>query len=205
MPALLELNEPKQVIVEGNDDLRLFRYLASHLDILNIEVRHYGGIDNLRPFLRTLTTTPGFTSISSLAVVADANSSRESRVQKIQDALSNAGLPAPDAPLEIASDGSTQVAYLVVPHKRGSGMIEDVCLDSVRTDPVMECIDGYFECIEFSGASGPRETWAAKARLHAFLASRERPDLRLGEAAEAGIWQLEDDSFAPLRQLLRMI
>ena len=205
MPPLLELNEPKQVIVEGNDDLRLFRSLASHLNIPNIEVRHYGGIDNLRAFLRTLTTSPGFTSISSLAVVADANSSRENRVQKIQDALSNAGLPAPDAPLEIDSDGSTQVAFLVVPHDRGSGMIEDVCLDSVKVDPVMECVDSYFECIERSGASGPRETWAAKARLHAFLASRERPDLRLGEAAEAGIWHLEGDAFGPLRQLLTMI
>ena len=207
MPPLLEINEPKQVIVEGNDDVRLFRALATHLNIPNIEVRQYGGGDgrNLRRFLRTLTNSPGFTNIRSLAVVADANSSRDGRVQSIQDALSNAGLPTPASPLEIASDGRIRVGYLVVPHNRGSGMIEDVCLDSVKIDPAMECIDRYFECIERSAVSGPREVWGAKARVHAFLASRDRPDLRLGEAAEAGIWEFEDDAFAPLRQLLTMI
>ena len=205
MPPPSEFEEPKQVIVEGNDDVRLFRSLASHLNILNVEVRQYGGSGNLRPFLRTLVTSPGFTGIRSLAVVADANSSRDSRVQSIQSALSNAELPAPTTPLEIASDGRIQVAYLVVPHNRETGIIEDVCLDSVKIDPVMECVDRYFECIERSGASGPREPSAPKARLHAFLASRDRPDLRLGEAAEAGIWQFEDDAFGPLRQLLKMI
>ena len=41
-----------------------------------------------------------------------------------------------------------------------------------------------------------------KARAHAFLASRTRPELRVGEAAEAGHWQLDSPVFDPLKSFL---
>ena len=81
-------------------------------------------------------------------------------------------------------------------------MIEDVCLDSVSDDPAMECIDRYLECIEESDTPGPRQAWRPKARAHAFLASRDRPDLRIGEAADRGIWRFERLAFDPLKDLL---
>ena len=81
-------------------------------------------------------------------------------------------------------------------------MIEDVCLESVSADPAMKCIENYFDCIHGAGLPGPREHWTSKARLHAFLASRERPQLRLGEAAEKGVWPLEADAFSPIETLL---
>ena len=69
----------------------------------------------------------------------------------------------------------------------------------------MECIDRYFECIEESDTTGPRQVWQSKARLHAFLASRDRPDLRIGEAADRGIWQLDSEAFTPLKDLLQLL
>ena len=41
-------------------------------------------------------------------------------------------------------------------------MIEDVCLESVRTDPAIECVDGYFECIRKTDLPGPNEVRMAK-------------------------------------------
>ena len=155
--------------------------------------------------MRTVVGLDDFDSVNSLAIVADANSSRNARVQSIQDALSHAGLPTPAAPLEFVSDGGIRVAYLVVPHNRDTGMIEDICLDSVSDDPAMECIDRYFECIEESDTPGPRQAWMPKARAHAFLASRDRPDLRIGEAANRGMWQFEREAFEPMKDLLRML
>ena len=52
MAAALQIEQPKQVLVEGNDDVRLFRALAKHLGISDIQVNQYGGRDNLRSFLR---------------------------------------------------------------------------------------------------------------------------------------------------------
>ena len=205
MAPRLEIEEPKQVIVEGNDDVRVFRSLVSHLSIPNIEIRPYGGSDNMRLFLRTLSALPEFRLVRSLAIVADANSDRDRRERRIRSALSDMDLPIPAVPLEIESDGRLKVAYLVVPHNKDRGMIEDVCLDSVRTDSAMECIDRYFECIGEADTPGPRQVWSSKARLHAFLASRDRPDLRIGEAAERGIWQFDNEAFDSLKDLLRML
>ena len=202
MPPSLEIAEPKQLIVEGNDDVRIFRSLRSHLNISNVEIRPYGGVDNMRTFLRTLSALPDFRYVRSLAIVADANSDRDRRERRIRGALSDMGLPTPASALEIASDGQLRIAYLVVPHNRDSGMIEDVCLDSVSDDPAMECIDRYLECIEESDTPGPRLAWMPKARAHAFLASRDRPDLRIGEAADRGIWRFERKAFEPLKDLL---
>ena len=205
MAAALRIEQPKQVLVEGNDEVRLFGALARHLGISDIQIDPYRGRDNLRPFLKALSLLDGFENINSLAVVADANSDRNRTGQRIRGALSDAGLPSPRRPLEVVTQDSVRVCYLVVPHEAESGMIEDVCLDSVQADPAIDCVDQYFECIKQTNVRGPREVWLAKARLHAFLASRERPDLRLGEAADAGIWDFGADAFQPLKDLLQLL
>ncbi len=46
---------------------------------------------------------------------------------------------------------------------------------------------------------------ASNARLHAFLASRYKPDLRLGTAAQAGYWPLTDPAFQSLVDFLHML
>ncbi len=199
------IEQPKQLFVEGNDDARVFASLSRYLGIQDVQIWQCGGYEKIRGVLRTVTGLDDFDLVNSLAIVADANSSRSSRIQSIQSALSNAGLPSPTGPLEIASDGRLSVTYLVVPHNRDTGMIEDVCLDSVSDDPAMDCIDRYFECISEVNTPGPRQVWSSKARLHAYLASRDRPDLRIGEAAERGVWRFEDAAFDPLKDLLRML
>ncbi len=205
MPNDPTIKQPKQIIVEGNDEIRVFNSLSKHLNIQDLEVQHYGGNPKLRQFLKTFRSLSDFRLVRSLAVVADANSNRAGREQQIRDALSNANLPAPSRPLESVSNGDLKVAYLVVPHNVEGTMIENVCLDSVKTDPAMECVDLYFECISQAKIQGPKITKMPKARVHAFLASRERPDLRLGEAAEKGIWEFDTDAFLPLKDLLSIL
>ena len=205
MPDALKIEQPRQVLVEGIDDARLFMALTRHMGLQGVQVHQYEGYQNLRNFLRTFVALPNFNTVISLAIVADANSDRNARYQSIVSHLSRANLPAPSAPLQPATDGSITATYLVVPHQTAGTMLEDVCLASVADDPVMECVDQYFECIGAKDVEGPRQVWMPKARVHAFLASRARPDLRMGEAADSGIWPFEDDTFAPMRELLRLL
>ena len=201
----MTIEHPKQVLVEGVDDYRIFSKLVENVDISEVQIQSYGGFQKLRPFLKNFVALSGFDSVRSLAVVADANSSRLDREKSIRHALSDRNLPSPSAPLQVSSDSKLQVAYLVIPHHRDSGMIEDVCLDSVSADPAMQCVDEYFECISQANTPGPRETWMSKAKVHAFLSSREDPSLRLGEAEQRGAWSLESDAFRPLRELLNLL
>ena len=205
MPVQIELRHTKQLIVEGEDDVRVFGSILEHLDIRSVQVHRYGGYPKLKPFLKTFMALPDFESVESLAVVADADRSRAGREIGIHDALLDVGLPVPLAPLEVAAKGGLKVTYLVVPDYQETGMIEDVCLDSVAADPALGCVDDYFECINGTSLLGPKKVWMSKARVHAFLASRERPDLRLGEASQRGIWQFDADAFRSLKNLLTML
>lgn len=203
MRESLSIDQPKQLLVEGQDDLRIFCELAKRMDISDIQINSYGGYPKLRPYLKTFVALPGFQSVSSLAVVTDANSNRTDREKGIRDALYSAlNLTAPSSPLEMKSHGCLSLVYLVVPPDSETGMMEDVCLASISTDPAIDCVDAYFECVRSTSLPGPNETQTSKARVHAFLASREHPGLRLGEAAESGIWQLDAEAFSPLKELL---
>ena len=197
--------QSKQLIVEGNDEVRVFSALCEHLGISGLQVQQCGGYSNLRRFLRTFTAGPNFQEVESLTIVADADTNRSGRQQSIQDALSSAGLPAPSAPLQLASRDGIKVAYLIIPHNTEGTMLEDVCLASVRSDAAMKCVDEFFECLTHEGASTPRDVHLSKAKVHAFLASRDDPALRTGEAADGGIWQLDDDAFRPMRELLTIM
>ena len=195
--------QSKQVIVEGNDEVRVFSALCEHLGISGLQVQQCGGYSNLRRFLRTFTADPSFHEVESLAIVADADTNRSGRQQSIQDALSSVGLPVPSAPLQFASHDGIRAAYLVIPHNSEGTMLEDVCLASVSADAATKCVDEYFECLTREGASTPRAVHLSKAKVHAFLASRDDPDLRTGEAAQKGIWRFEDDAFHPMQELLK--
>ena len=205
MPAAPNIEKPKLLVVEGDDEVRIFGALLNHLEVSDTDIRSIRGVDNLRIHLKTLSSLRDFGRVRSLAVVVDADMDRGARRDQIRGALRDAGLPAPPEPLSQTSDDQLKVAYLIVPHESPGTMIEDVCLESVSTDPVIECLDGYFECISQTGVPGPRPHWKTKARTHAFLASRERPDLRLGEAAQNGVWDFDSDAFSPLRDLLKLL
>ena len=205
----LTITEPKQLLVEGPDDQRLFQALARKSGIQDIQVRSYNGKNNVRPFLNTFKSLDAFDSIRSLAIVADADNDKNRVEDRIRDALSAVGLPSPPTPLTGAKDKDNALGltsfYLVVPHAKENGMLEDVCLLSVSDDPVIACVDAYFQCVKEADAENPKEAHVAKARLHAFLASRQQPGLRLGEAAERGIWNFEAKDFEPLKSLLKML
>jgi hypothetical protein len=91
----------------------------------------------------------------------------------------------------------------LLPDNASPGMLEDLCLEAVASDPAAPCLDEYFTCVFQRGNRRPVEV--AKARVHAWLASQLKPDLRLGEAAEAGYWPWNSPVFDQLRAFLRAL
>ena len=54
----LSIDHPKQVIVEGNDDVRVLGALCRHLGISDVQIHPCGGYDSLSSFLRTFIVLP---------------------------------------------------------------------------------------------------------------------------------------------------
>jgi hypothetical protein len=198
-----EIAEPKLLIGEGVDEVRFFQALLTHLGIARVQVEDCGGKSKLADYLETLPTRPFFrTKLLSLGVTRDADGKEADALRSVQDALTKAGLPAPPDSGCLVGEG-LRVGVFILPGGGRPGMLEDLCLEAVHADPVLPCLDEYFACIVRQGYPLPANI--AKARVHAWLASRAVPDRRLGEAAKAGEWPWDDPAFEPLQQFLRSL
>ncbi|MBI5570980.1 MAG: hypothetical protein HY914_13635 [Desulfomonile tiedjei] len=237
-----EIRKPKLLLVEGNDDRQFFTALLRRDQLDDIAVEDFGGTRRLGGMLRALRLRSGHERLQSLGIVRDADADAERAFQSVRTALTNAGLPAPTAPLEPPA-GTPRVTVMILPPGRPCGMLEDVCLMSVADDPAMACVDEFFACLTRCLEKLPRETSKAMVRaflvshellqdshfeaikqyseqwlpepevpnspsvekLHAFLATRYKPDLDLGIAAQQTepYWNFDHPVFKPIKGFLR--
>jgi hypothetical protein len=196
------LSKPKLLIGEGKEEVDFFTAFLSHLNISNIQVEQYGGKQGLSRYLQTLVVRPGDLDIVSLGITRDADNSAQSAFQSVCSSLNSASLPIPSKPGEIAGD-IPQVSVMILPDGQTSGMLENLCLTAVETDPVLQCVDEYLECVYKT--SGRKPNNMAKARVHAWLSSQIEPDKRLGEAAKAGYLPWNSPGFDSLKQFLQAL
>ncbi len=196
----IHLTQRKILIVEGKEDQMFFSSFLNSIAISDIQVLPIGGKTLLPSNLRALKAEPNFVNVRVLAITRDADSNASSAFQSVCSALSNSNLPVPQNVLQPAGTNPT-VRVMIVPHGKTSGMLEDICLDTVSTDPAISCVDSYFSCLSsIPGFTLPNNM--SKAKVHAFLSSRIEPDKRLGEAAEARYWPFNNTACDSLKAFL---
>ena len=199
------ISAAKLVAVEGIEEVKFLCALKNSLGISGIDVRDVAGKYGLPAKLRALVKTPGFSNVVSLGIMRDANSNAQSAFESVCGALKDASLLFPTQPLMLTNriQDKPQVIVLILPHGSEQGMLEDTCLQSVAGDAAMPCVEQYFECLTKNIDKLPNNL--SKARVHAFLSSREKPDLRLGNGAEAGYWPWDNQAFDHIKQFLSML
>ncbi len=203
MPSTaLRFSKPKLLIGEGREEQIFFTAFLAHLNISDVQIEQYGGKQKLPSYLRNLRNIPGYLEVISLGITRDADDSARSAFQSVCSSLNSASLPVPSKPGEIAGD-SPQVSVMILPDGQNKGMLEDLCLAAVEADPVLQCVDEYFNCVYTTVGREPNNI--AKARVHAWLASQIEPDKRLGEAAKAGYWPWDSPGFDRLKQFLQAL
>ena len=232
------ITKPKLLLVEGKDEVKLFGKLLVDLGLVDVEIRDIMGKAKFRQNIKGLPRFTGFSEVTSVGIVTDADKQPQGAFDSICDALEAAGLPRPTAPLQPVGD-DPQVAVMILPGDGREGMLEDLCLESVAGDPAMPCLEEYLRCLEeqleagtFPGNpsksrvraflasrewleeahfkylqqhSGESPEAATTAKVHAFLASRYKPNLNLGIAAQVGYWQLDHPAFAQVKQFLKAL
>jgi hypothetical protein len=193
-----ELDKPKLLIGEGKDEVRFFEALLKHLRIEDTKVAQYGGKNKLPDYLDALRLRPGFTDLTSLGVTRDADTDALSAFDSVRNHLARRGFVTPDSSGSVQA-GTPKVGIMIFPGNR-PGMLEDLCLAALQADSVIRCIDEYFECVRVTKGNTPDQI--SKARIHAWLAAQDPPDLRLGEAAQRGLIDWDSPSFSQLRTFL---
>jgi len=198
----INIEKSKILIVEGKDEELFFHSLLGFLSVEEVQVMPIGGKTRLTENLRALQNATDFDQVVSLGIVRDGNSSPASAFQSVCSSLRTLNLPTPSV-LGVSHGNNPRVAVLILPDGQTPGMLEDVCLNSISSEPIMECIDGYFGCIESKGLSLPLNN--SKAKVHVFLAAQRETGKRLGEAAEAGYWPFTHQSFTITKEFLQIL
>jgi hypothetical protein len=192
----------KLLIGEGSEDRRFLLAFLKFLKIDGVQVEQYGGKDQLSSYLKTLKLLPGFSNLVSLAITRDADEKANCAFESICGFLKQYNYAIPKNAEQVES-GTPSVSIFIFPDGTNPGMLEDLCLSSVKDDPTMICIEDYFDCVQRQASRQPKNL--AKAKIHAFLASQTKPGLRLAEAAEKGVWDLKHPAFSRLEQFLKAI
>lgn len=166
------IRSAKLLLVEGKDEVYLFSELLSDLELMNsIQIFPVGGKDKFPDTMSVLRLRPDFHQVQSIGIIRDADNDPAAAFQSICSCLQHLRLPVPKAPL-LPKAGPPRITVMIVPDIHVKGMLEDVCLNSVSDDAAMECVEQYFQCLQ-SHARKLAETALPKARVRAFLASRE--------------------------------
>lgn len=188
------ITQQRQLLVEGADDKIFLIALLDHLGIDDIQI-HEIGSRQFGPPLKALVNAPHFETVTSVGVIRDGDANPGGALQSAQTAFTNAGLPQPAAQGAVSST-KPRVGVMILPDGTNPGMLEDLCLDSVQADPVIPCVDDFFQCV----GETPRPH--QKARVAAFLASRPGLPLQLGRAAQHGVWPWASAEFDDLKTFL---
>ncbi len=194
--------KPRLLVGEGDDEVAFFQALIASLNIDDIQVEKSGGKDRLPLYLKELPRRPGVERVVALGVTRDADLDCADGFAKVCGALNASGFGFPSAPGQIQS-GLLRVGVFIMPDNQRPGMLEDLCLDSVATDPALSCVDEFFRCVAKVAARQPGNL--AKARIQAWLASHVEPDNRLGLAAQKKYWPWNAAAFQPLIQFLQAL
>jgi hypothetical protein len=194
--------KPRLLIGEGDDEVVFFGALVAHLNLDDIQVEKMGGKDYLSLYLKELRRRPGVERLVALGVTRDADSDCADAFAKICGALSANGFGYPPVPGQI-HPGSPQVGVFIMPDNQRSGMLEDLCLDSVAADLALTCVDEFFRCVD--KATGRKPNILTKARVQTWLASHPESDNRLGLAALKKYWPWDAPAFQPLIHFLQLL
>jgi hypothetical protein len=92
---------------------------------------------------------------------------------------------------------------MTLPNSDDIGEIEDLCLESVETYPAMYCVNKFVECFESRCQPLPRKM--SKAKVQAFLATKEKHCISLGLAAEIGYWPFDALAFNEVKDFILKI
>lgn len=201
----LPITKASQLFVEGKDDLNFFTEMVKHLSLENdLEIQSFDGVKRLGIKLSSFTNLRDFEKVTTIGIIRDADANADGAFQSVKASLERAKLKVPTTPEEISRDGEPAVGVMILPGQGRPGMLETLLCKTFADTLENDCIDAFFQCVE-GLCPGQNTKNRDKARAYAFIATRSKPNVSVGVAAKEGLWDLDHDALAPLRQFLKSL
>ncbi len=193
--------------VEGKDELNFFTALLKSEHLEGIQIFEVGGRDQFRLKLPLFMQAENFNMVRRLGFVRDAEvNAASSAFHSICGILKKCGLPVPVRAGDIVQSDAMQIGIHIMPDNASSGMLEDLCLNSVQGSPVYRCVDSFVECFSPTLTAPEKALFnPSKARAQAFLCTRTPICNSIGIAALKGHFDFSDTCFDGIKDFLRRL
>ena len=179
------LSDERVLLVEGRDDKHVVLHLCQADASIRVpRVIEKDGIERLLDGIRGEILAEGRVAVG---ILVDANDDLQARWQAVANRLRDAGITPPAAPALGGTiiDGSPRVGVWLMPDNQSPGELEDFIAKMIPSgDPVWPLSKDYIERIPEDDRKF-RPGKILRAKVHAWLAARERPRL-LGQAIRTG-------------------
>ncbi len=203
MKNKIRLESDRILAVEGKDECNFFEALIKYEKINGIQIIDIGGKDKIKTEFPLLINLEGFTDVNALGFIRDAEENQAiSAFASICYILKHNGFPAPDTINSICNEQNIRIGIFIMPNNIDKGMLEDLCLESVKDKPVFKCVDHYIECcLQCLGENG-KNINISKAKIQTYLSVKKPIANSLGIAAIKGYWNFGNDCFSDIKQFL---
>ena len=194
-----EIKYKRVLLVEGKDDKDFFKALLKHMGISDCYVDDVEGKDNFKTKIPALVKATGFMdNVEVFAVIRDADSDAEGSFKSICTAMQKVNLKPPGK-MNKFSISSPKIGVYIMPGNFERGMLEDLCLKTVKGHPAMECVNIYMDCVKRLNVTLKNK---AKSKAQAFLAAMPEIAASVGIGAMKGYWDFSSDELIDLREFV---
>jgi hypothetical protein len=210
--ANIEINKTKLILAEGREVQGFIEWICKKCRSTNdIQVMNFGGISELRLFIKNLVNMDRYDEVESVAVVRDAEEDADSAIDSIKSALGNNELgddklPVPNEPFTFQSAHGKKVAYMILsdPNDSSKGTLEDLCLAMVDKQPIFECINSFFECAQEKCEPEKILQNLPKRKVRCYLSTLAPKFIgaNIGEAAERGAWDISHEFLLRFKHII---
>lgn len=199
----MEKIEKENVLaVEGKDEKNFFEALLKNLEIADVQVIDVGGKDKFDKTLSLYIQSEGaLAKIKNIGFVRDAEDHEaESAFQSICTVLKKYDLPCPVKTSEIAENNGVKAKIFIMPNNHDCGMLEDLCISSVRGTDIFNCVESFTKCYE---SKIDRDRYnLPKAEMLAYLSTQIPIVNSLGLAARQGVWDFTHQCYNEIKTFL---
>ncbi len=189
--------------VEGKDECNFFKAMLKHENINNIQIIDIGGKDRFKTEFPLMINTEGFSEVDTIGFVRDAEQSlADSAFSSICSILRKYNFPTPKNINTIIDKNNIKIGVFIVPNNIDEGMLEDLCIESVISKPIFECVNKYIECCLSHLPENEKNINISKAKIQTYLATKKPIANTLGLAATKGYWDFKEDCFSEIKQFI---
>ncbi len=200
------------ILCEGKDDEGfLSSFLKSDVfsgtELSAVQVMQVQGVNNLRKTVMVLINADGFSDLSSLLIIRDADDNIRGAQDSVKSIFSAAGLPIPQNEYIWAREDSIKTAFLLMPscsNQSQAGSLDDLCwkILSNKYGPVIQDeVNTFISSLE----TDQKRTFVhrKKALVHTYFSSTEQLIASgIGRAAESGAFDWTSPELVPLRDFI---